>query len=245
MFNIILDYIILMYAYIFVYMHIYIYCILTVNPPKGYNEKFIEICSVTRGRHRMCFSPTMRIDLRKSRKKTQRIFAGRWWQDVLFFFATKVGRFEWFGVCFFCSVFELFSCLSLSMHIPCFLVFVEYPINPFYDLEFSTWHLRVLLTAYPWYSFCSPGILGDYNPQIPTIYGLYRDFPIGGPRWDRGTSLPIPWKLLRGSSWSGHHPNTWRMGSRDMVDTWLGSPPFSLAIFMAMNGRVVRFFTNS
>ena len=78
---------------------------------------------------------------------------------------------------FFCRVLELFNCLSLSMHIH-FLGICRIP-HPFYDLEFSRWYLGVPLTVYPWYSFCSPGILEQYNPQIPTIYGLYRDFPYG------------------------------------------------------------------
>ena len=35
----------------------------------------------------------------------------------------------------------------------------------------------VPLTVYPWYLLCSLGILGDYDPYIHTIKGLYRDFP--------------------------------------------------------------------
>ncbi len=31
----------------------------------------------------------------------------------------------------------------------------------------------VPLTVYLWYFLCSLGILGDYNPSIPTIYGSY------------------------------------------------------------------------
>ena len=30
-------------------------------------------------------------------------------------------------------------------------------------------HLGVPLTVYPWYLLCSLGILGDCNPQIPTV----------------------------------------------------------------------------
>ena len=43
------------------------------------------------------------------------------------------------------------------------------------DKDGCTPNVRV----YPWYLLCSLGILGDYNPYIPTIHGLYRDFPKG------------------------------------------------------------------
>ena len=159
--------------HISLYTCIYIYMYFNRQPPKKVQWEML-LCHTTKTQDVFFTDDADRSQ--KIQKKTQRIFAGRWWQDGMFFLWTKLGRFERFGlVCFFCRVLELFNCLSLSMHIH-FLGICRIP-HPFYDLEFSTWHLGVPLTVYPWYSFCSPGILGEYNPQIPAIYSLYRDFP--------------------------------------------------------------------
>ena len=42
--------------------------------------------------------------------------------------------------------------------------------------SFFKGQLSVPLTVYPWYLWCSLGILGDYNPYIPTTKGLYNAY---------------------------------------------------------------------
>ena len=49
------------------------------------------------------------------------------------------------------------------------------------------------------FSWCPLGILGDFFIQnYPRDIGrFFKGFPIGGPCWDRGTSLPIPWGSMK------------------------------------------------
>ena len=52
----------------------------------------------------------------------------------------------------------------------------------------------VPLTVYPWYLLCSRmGFLGIITQKYPRTIGLIGISHDGGPHWDRGTSLPIPW----------------------------------------------------
>ena len=49
------------------------------------------------------------------------------------------------------------------------------------------------------FSWCSLGILGDFFIQKYSrdTGRFFKGFPIGGPCWDRGTSLPIPWGSMK------------------------------------------------
>ncbi len=63
---------------------------------------------------------------------------------------------------------------------------------------------------YPWYFLCSLGILGDYDPSIPTIYGLYRAYTGISHRGTLvGVHPTIPWHLAPRKEGPGRPPKMW------------------------------------
>ena len=60
------------------------------------------------------------------------------------------------------SILIGFGTIKITIH---FGVFSPY----FWKHPYVKGQWGVPLTVYPWYLLCSLGILGDYNPYIPTI----------------------------------------------------------------------------
>ena len=64
---------------------------------------------------------------------------------------------------------------------------------------------------------------GSITHKYPRNIGPIKGFPIGGPGWDRGTSLPIPWQSAKPHTWNSLPTSSPPLGSEPKMYLELSS----------------------